>query len=95
MSKFLHLGMSLDEVVRASTATPASVISRLEEFGTLKHGMCADVSIFKLRKGKFPLVDVNGTRRMGRKMLTPMHVIREGEIVLFDGEPIEGPSRRQ
>jgi dihydroorotase len=95
MSKLLHLGMSLEEVVRASTVASASAIDRLDEIGTLKHGMCADVAIFRLRKGKFPLVDVTGVGRIGTQLLTPLHVIRGGDIVLSKGEPTTLPSRRQ
>jgi dihydroorotase len=86
MSKFLYLGMSLDEIVRASTATPASAIDRQDEIGTLRHGMCADVGVFRLQKGRFPLVDVTGARRTAEQLLTPIHVIREGKIVLSNGE---------
>ncbi len=94
MSKFLHLGMSLEEVVRASTATPASAVGMLGEIGTLKHGACADVAIFRLRRGRFPLIDVKGAARTGSQLLTPVHVIREGQVVLSDGEQTQVSSRR-
>ena len=54
MSKFLYLGLPLEEVIRASTTTPAEVIKKQEYIGTLKVGACGDVAIFKLEEGKFP-----------------------------------------
>ncbi|MDA4129832.1 MAG: hypothetical protein OK457_03585 [Thaumarchaeota archaeon] len=38
MSKFLLLGMSLDEVIAATTSHPAVVLNRAAEIGTLKIG---------------------------------------------------------
>ncbi len=81
MSKFLHLGMKLVEVVRAVTATPASVIGKLGEIGTLKPGSSADVAVFKMKEGKFPLVDSYGVGRTGSKLLVPIKVVRGGSLV--------------
>ena len=78
MSKFLYLGMTLDEVVAATTAVPAGFLKRLGSIGTLKKGANGDVAIFRIQKGRFPLVDVNGERRVGKKMLRAVHVIRGG-----------------
>jgi dihydroorotase len=88
IAKLLYLGMNLEEVVRACTATPASVVKRLGEIGTLRHGACADVTIFKLKNGKFPLIDVTGAARMGTQIPTPIHVIRGGTVVVSNGEPV-------
>ncbi len=88
IAKLLYLGMNLEEVVRACTATPASAVKKLGEIGTLRHGACADVTIFKLKNGKFPLIDVTGAARMGTQMPTPIHVIRGGTVVVSNGEPV-------
>ena len=81
MSKFLHLGMTLEEVVRASTASPANPIGKSGEVGTLKPGVCADIAVFKLQDGKFPLDDCYGEGRMTTRMFKPAHVIRGGDII--------------
>jgi len=82
MSKFLLLGMSLDEVIKASTTKPAEVIGKLGEIGSLKPGACADITIFKLIEGKFVFEDCVGEKRIGSQKLEPIHVIREGfEII--------------
>jgi len=82
MTKFLHLGMSLEDVIRASTWNPASLIQSQERFGTLKPGSCADVALFKLSEGRFPLIDSSGEGRTATKKLVPMHVVRAGKVVL-------------
>src|SRR3954452_19454609 len=38
LSKFLHLGMSLPEVIRAATSRPAGILGLGEEIGTLRPG---------------------------------------------------------
>ena len=77
MSKFLNMGMSLDEVVRRSTWNPAREIHR-EELGNLSVGAVADVSVLRLIKGNFGFVDSRGRRLNGTQKLI-------GEITLRDG----------
>jgi len=81
MSKFLLLGLSLDEVVRASTTKPAEVLGKQDQIGTLKIGACADITVFKVEQGKFSFVDVKGEGRTGEEKLTVTKVIRSGGIV--------------
>jgi dihydroorotase len=81
MSKFLHLGMTLEEVVKSSTFNAANAIGRAGRFGTLGVGACADMATFKLQQGKFPLVDCYGEGRMATRMLTPTHVVRDGNVI--------------
>ncbi|MDH5688354.1 MAG: amidohydrolase/deacetylase family metallohydrolase [Candidatus Bathyarchaeota archaeon] len=81
MSKFLLLGLSLDEVIKASTTKPAEVLGKKDQIGTLKIGACADVTVFKVEEGKFPLVDVKGEGRIGKERLRVTKVIKSGGIV--------------
>ncbi len=46
MSKFLALGMSLDEVVASVTSRAAAAIGKSAELGSLAPGMAGDVVIF-------------------------------------------------
>jgi len=81
MSKFLNLGLSLEEVIRASTTRPAEAIGKQDMIGTLKVGACGDVTVLKLIEGKFPLLDVKGEGRICKQRLIAIRVIRNGEIV--------------
>ncbi len=75
MSKFLPLGMSLTEIVRASTEAPAKAIRRTE-LGTLKVGSPGDASVLSLRKGVFPLTDVRG-----EIVTVPERIFAEGCVI--------------
>jgi dihydroorotase len=81
MSKFLHLGLSLEEVIKAATFKPAEVLGKEETLGALKPGANGDVAIFKLEEGKFPLEDCSREWEICRRRLRAMKVIKDGEIV--------------
>ncbi|SNB77668.1 dihydroorotase [Arboricoccus pini] len=59
LSKFLVLGMSLSDVIAASTVNAAKALQK-PELGTLKPGSVGDASILSLDAGSFPLSDVRG-----------------------------------
>src|SRR5205823_12777551 len=68
MSKFLNMGMALDDVIVRSTWHPAREIKR-EEFGNLSVGAPADVAVLRVEKGNFGFVDVAGARMKGTQKL--------------------------
>ncbi len=57
LSKFMHLGMSLDEVIRRSTESTARIMGLGDGLGTLGTGATGDVSILRLEEGRFTLTD--------------------------------------
>lgn len=59
MSKFLALGMSLTEVIRATTQNPARALRR-PELGSLRIGTPGDATVLELATGRFDHVDVSG-----------------------------------
>ena len=77
MSKLLCLGMSLDDVVRASTETPARAIRR-PELGTLEVGSVGDASVLDLVGGEFDYVDVVGETVKGDQRLFPAGMVIAG-----------------
>jgi len=68
MSKFVSLGVPLEEVIRAATASPATVIGR-PELGTLRPGAVGDAALLELRHGQFDFVDVLGQPMTGEQRL--------------------------
>ena len=80
VSKFLLLGLSLEEGIRAVTEAPARAMGMLEEIGTLGVGSRADVVIFDLQGGEFSFMDTVGQVRAGEKKLVPVCVIKDGCI---------------
>ena len=80
MSKFLNMGLSMDDVIRLSTWNPARQIKR-EEFGHLSTGAIADVAVLRVATGEFGFVDVNGARLRGSKNLLAELTIKDGRVV--------------
>jgi len=80
MSKFLAMGMSLDEVVLRSTWNPARQILR-EELGHLSPGAPADVVALRVEKGRFGFVDMSGARLNGVQKLVCELTLRDGRVV--------------
>ena len=80
MSKFLNMGLSIQDVILRSTWNPAKVINR-PELGNLSVGTEADVAIFSLRKGDFGFIDVSDEKIKGTQKLETEMTIRAGKIV--------------
>lgn len=80
MSKFLNMGMNLQEVIAASSWKPAQVIKR-EDLGHLSEGAVADIAVFTVREGTFGFVDVRRNRMDGNKKLACELTVREGKVV--------------
>lgn len=80
MSKFLAMGMSLQEVIARTTLNPARVINR-SDLGNLSPGADADITVLNLRRGDFGFLDVRGTRLNGSQKLEAELTLREGRIV--------------
>ena len=66
MSKFLALGLSLDDVILRSTWNPAREIKQ-EQLGHLSVGAPADVAVLRLEKGDFGFLDIYGARLQGNR----------------------------
>jgi dihydroorotase len=80
MSKFLNMGLSLQEVIYRTTVTPAQEIGH-PELGTLDVGAEADVAVLALRKGDFVFTDCGRAKMRGDKRLECVLTVRKGEIV--------------
>ena len=82
MSKFLAMGVPLDDIIRRSTVNPAAEIHR-PELGTLAVGKDADIAVLELAKGHFSYIDCGVARFEGNAKLTARMTIRAGRI-LYD-----------
>lgn len=80
MSKFINMGMTLTDVIEASTWTPAQVLQR-EELGHLSEGAVADIAVINLLEGDFGYVDSGGYRLDGTQKLECELTVREGNVV--------------
>jgi dihydroorotase len=63
MSKFLCIGMELNDVIAASTVNAGMALKR-PELGSLKPGCVGDATILSIKVGRFDYVDVVGERKI-------------------------------
>ena len=81
MSKFLLLGMPIDQVIARVTVNAARAIPEFKSYGTLKTGAAADVTVLDLREGDVEFADNYGGKRRGRRRLVPYAVVMGGKKV--------------
>ena len=82
MSKFLNMGMTLDDVVAKSTLAPAREF-HLEPLGSLDVGSPADVTVLRVERGTFGFIDSYGARMTGTQKLVCELTVRNG-LVMWD-----------
>ena len=63
MSKFLVMGMSLEDVIRMQSTWRAAQAIHRDDLGHLSVGAEADVTVLRLRESDFGFVDV-GVRKL-------------------------------
>jgi dihydroorotase len=80
LSKFLHLGLSLEQVIERAATNPANTFGFPKGLGTLREGAEADVAAFQLAEGDFEFVDALRQKRMGHRKLVPVATVKAGKI---------------
>ena len=80
VTKFLHLGLSIEESISRVTSVPSAIIGMEGEVGTLSPGAFGDAVVFELREGDFRLEDSTGEVRTGKRNLVPMTVVKGGRV---------------
>jgi dihydroorotase len=78
MSKFLMLGMTLNQVIACVTTNAARSIPAFADLGTLAVGAPADITIMELRQGSFEFADNDRTTRTGKQKLFTTATILKG-----------------
>jgi dihydroorotase len=77
LSKFLAMGMPLNEVIAATTANAAMALRR-PELGSLRPGSTADATVLSVLEGAFEYVDVVGEHITGDKRIVAEAVVIAG-----------------
>ncbi len=90
ISKFLHLGLSLEEAMAMVTSVPAVVVGMAGEIGTLTAGAAGDAVVLEQQTGTFPFQDSRRIERIGERRLEPVLVVRAGRIVAIGHERANG-----
>jgi dihydroorotase len=82
LSKFLAMGVPLEDLIRRSTVNPANEIHR-PDLGTLSIGKEADIAVLEELHGNFSYIDCGFARLSGNARVTARMTIRAGRI-LYD-----------
>lgn len=77
LSKFLNLGVPLNEVIRASTENAATVLGK-PELGNLRPGAVGDAAILNIEEGEFEFADVVGEKLTGSRRIGVEGVVLGG-----------------
>ncbi|HEX5025694.1 MAG TPA: amidohydrolase/deacetylase family metallohydrolase [Agriterribacter sp.] len=80
MSKYMAIGMSLQQVVERASWNAAKSIHH-EELGNLSEGSVADIAVLRMREGDFGFTDAGGNVVHGTKKLEAELTVRNGKIV--------------
>jgi dihydroorotase len=89
MSKFLALGLPLEDVVARSTWNPARAVKQ-DALGNLSVGAPADVAVLRLEKGSYGFVDSFGGRMKSDRRLVCEMTLRDGRV-LYDQNGLARP----
>jgi dihydroorotase len=80
MSKLLHFGMPLEDLVTRATAAPAKIMGYEGTVGTLRPGANADIALLERRNGNFPMTDSDGETVTAKERLVARMTLKDGRI---------------
>jgi dihydroorotase len=80
LSKFMHLGLTLDQVIERAATRAANAFGFPKGLGTLREGAEADVSVWSLAEGDFEFADSLGAKRRGHRKLVPVATVKAGRV---------------
>ena len=80
MSKYMAMGMDVEDILRRASWNPAKSINR-KDLGNLSAGAIADVAVLSIREGTFGFVDAGKKKIEGNRKFEAELTIRAGKIV--------------
>jgi len=82
MSKFINLGLTLDQVVEMTTLNAAQALREENRRGSLRPGMIAAITVMELKKGDYIFGDERGGEVIhGEVLLEPTMVIKADKVM--------------
>lgn len=93
MTRMLHLGMPLYDIIRAVTIAPASAISKESQIGSLSPGRDADITVLKITDCDVMLEDCHVEMRKLTRRFQPIAVWKGGERIAIKEQWTEWPNR--
>ncbi len=86
LSKYMALGLSLEQVLECTTANAAAQMGMEGEWGTLREGTSADITLLKVQEKKVQFTDKNGSFICGDTLLVPHGTIIDGKLLYLSTE---------
>jgi len=86
MSKFLALGLTLEQVIECATTAPAKAMGMEDKIGTLRPGASGDITICRLQEKKMLFTDAFGNSHTGDRVLVPVMTIHNGRFMYCSPE---------
>ena len=85
LSKFLHLGMPLEQVIERATINPAKTFRFPHNPGTLRVGAEADLAVFQILEGDFEMMESYAytgapEKRIAHRKLMPVATVKAGKL---------------
>jgi dihydroorotase len=80
-SKFIHLGLPIENVIAKITRIPGNFLGLLGTIGTLKMGAIADLVVLTKETGDFVLEDSYGKKENTNQKLKPTMVMKGGRVI--------------
>jgi dihydroorotase len=87
LSKFLLLGLNMDQVIERVTVAPTRLFNFGVELGTLRPGQEADVTVLETREGTL-FLDQFGKNRKTHQKLVSAAAIRHGQLCVNRSEEL-------
>jgi dihydroorotase len=79
MAKFMSIGYTLADVVKATTSSAAAMLGLAGEIGAIAVGRDADLSIIDVAEGDFTFTDTTGQAFRGGYGLVPVRTLKAGQ----------------
>jgi dihydroorotase len=79
MAKFISVGYTLADVVKATTSSAAAALGIGDTIGALAVGRDADITIIDVAEGDFVFTDTTGQEFRGGYGLAPVYTLKAGE----------------
>ena len=90
MSKFLALGMTLEDIVHRSSYAPQSIGGfALSKGSQYPDGELASFAVFEVEEGEFEFADAHGHNFNGQQKILPVLVVSAGQVVI-DSKNVRG-----
>lgn len=82
MSKFIALGLNVNQVIEMVTINPARALRENNRHGSLQKGSVADITVMELKKGNYIYNDgTNGETINAETLLEPRMVFKAGDMM--------------